>query len=412
MTYRYVTFAIAASLACTGLATAQQAYLSAPASDATPDDVTAVQAPWSRPDIEIGHRDRLYVSDVTGERVCAVDPAKAELLGCLPGDGTVVGEPAYAGRMASDVSYAASRNGRLLARIRPGRRSVTVASTEANATIQNLTFETAPASVVFTPNGRELWVSLTDENAVAVFDTRTFREIARLAMADGPGSIAISENGRHAFVASTQRAEIRVTDVRRRIEAARLATTEVGMRHLAITPDGKDLWGYLEEGGLDVFSTRSGFRLRRSVNIDSGIASLAFAHVSGASLAYAASPDLPLIGVFDVDSLSRVGSVPLPAIARSVWQSGDGTAIFAALPTVGELARIATTTNHVTSTLTIPDRPAALIYVPGAVRKGLNQSNLTPASTNLLDTAGPRSSASPTSTAKLESSLAKNIAGK
>lgn len=411
MTYRYVTVAIAASLACTGMATAQQAYLSAPASDATPDDVTAVQAPWGRPDIEIGHRDRLYVSDVTGERVCAVDPAKAELLGCQPGDGTVVGEPAYAGRMASDVSYAASRNGRLLARIRPGRRSVTVASTEANATIQNLTFETAPASVVFTPNGRELWVSLTDENAVAVFDTRTFREIARLAMADGPGSIAISENGHHAFVASTQRAEIRVTDVRRRIEAARLATTEVGMRHLAITPDGKDLWGYLEEGGLDVFSTRSGFRMRRSAKIDGGIGSLAFAHVPGGSLAYVASADAPVAGVFDVDSLSRVASVVLPTIASSVWPSGDGTEIFAALPAVGELARIATATNRVTATLKVPEMPAALIYVPSAVRRGLNRSNLTPVPTDMTGGSGSRTSASPTLPSKPQSTFRDRSAG-
>lgn len=43
----------------------------------------AAQAPWSRPDIPVSNRDRVYTADQTSNTVSVIDPAENKLLGAI-----------------------------------------------------------------------------------------------------------------------------------------------------------------------------------------------------------------------------------------------------------------------------------------------------------------------------------------
>lgn len=360
---------IAGTLAILVTPASGQEYSADPAANTIPEDVTAVQAPWGRTNIEASHKDRLYVSDIAGSDVCAVDPVSVRLVGCLLAAGGKGGLSSATGFGVEAAPLVATRNGRLLAWTRDDPSGVVISSTATNATVATLPSGLRPDGMTFTPDGGELWIASDHHRTLAIFETRTFREVAQLAVDDGPISIAMSPDGRTAFVSSSGSPQIHVIDVRKRIEIAKVEGAEPGARGLALTPDGKDLWAVHESGGIDVFSTKSTSRPRRSVDTGGGVDGLTFAHVLDTSFAYVASTAASTIEVFDTDSLRKVASIPLEAAPGGVWPSGDGTAVFVALPSVGKVVKLDTAHNRVASTLAVPIRPRTVVYVPGAVHR-------------------------------------------
>ena len=73
----------------------------------------------------------------------------------------------------------------------------------------------SPHEAFFTPDGKEVWVTVRGEDYVAVLDGTTFEEKARIKTPNGPGMQIFSPDGTYGYVCSSFNPEIDV-DPRRR----------------------------------------------------------------------------------------------------------------------------------------------------------------------------------------------------
>ena len=61
----------------------------------------------------------------------------------------------------------------------------------------------APHEAFFTPNGREVWVTVRDENHVDVLDGATCEEKTRIVVPNGAGMQIFSPDGKYGYVRSS-----------------------------------------------------------------------------------------------------------------------------------------------------------------------------------------------------------------
>ena len=155
-------------LACTIVATSTSALM-------LPAAAFAGQAPGAAtsPDIPISHRDRVYAAEQFSNTVSVTDPVDNKLLGVIR-----FGDPRPAISVRSTRTAAGPRNGLLarpstLAVVSIGSNSVTFIDTPTNA-VKHVTYlGRSPHEAFFTPDGKEIWVTVRGENYIAVLDGAT-----------------------------------------------------------------------------------------------------------------------------------------------------------------------------------------------------------------------------------------------
>ena len=355
-----------------------QAYWAAPVADSFPADLMAVQSPWSRPDIDLSHQDRIYVSDPTSTNIAVIDPAAGSELGSIDlSKGAIVKTPFLS---LNVPRMAATRDGRTLAISTSATRGVTFVDLATNTKRGRVAFKSSPTAVAFTPNGHELWVSLGDENAIAIVDPKIAREITRIPANGGAGATILSPSGRYAFVSLTKMPSIMVIDVAHRRIVGNVASIGDGEGAIAVSPDGKQIWATRRDSGTTtVFAAKPPFAVREAIKTGPAAGALNFAQRADDSFAYVGvGGDVPAIKVYRTDSLEAVTTVPLQAPPTAVWPSGDGTRIYVSLAGTDKLATIDTLTYTMASEIPISTDAQSLIYVPGAVRSGKGLANLAP----------------------------------
>src|SRR4029453_1439984 len=143
----------------------------------------AGQAPGaaSSPDIAVSHRDRFYTSDQFSNTVSVIDPA------LRLGDTTPANlSPLYKGQLLVH-GMAFSPDHRTLAVISIGSNSVTFINRETKRISHVSYVGRSPHEAFFTPDGKEVWVSIRGEDYIAVLDGQTFKERTRITVPTGPG---------------------------------------------------------------------------------------------------------------------------------------------------------------------------------------------------------------------------------
>ena len=55
----------------------------------------------------------------------------------------------------------------------------------------------------FTPDGKEVWVTVRGENYVSVLDSATYNEKTRITVPNGPGMTIFSPSGKYGYVCSS-----------------------------------------------------------------------------------------------------------------------------------------------------------------------------------------------------------------
>jgi len=184
----------------------------------------AGQAPFaaSAPDIPISGRDRFYTSDQFSNTVSVIDPAEGKLLGVIrlgdPTPGNL--SPLYKGQLlVHGMGFSPDR--KTLAVISIGSNSVSFIDTATNA-VKHVTYVgRSPHEAFFTPNGREVWVSVRGEDYIAVLDGKTFMEKSRIKVPNGPGMVIFSPDGKLGYVVSSFTPETVVMTSPRRRTAGR-----------------------------------------------------------------------------------------------------------------------------------------------------------------------------------------------
>src|SRR5512133_2893961 len=177
----------------------------------------AGQAPGaaSDPDVPVSHHDRVYAAEQFSNTVSVTDPVDNKLLGVIrlgdPQPGNF--SPLYKGQvLVHGMGYSPDHH--TLAVVSIGSNSVTFIDTATNA-VKHVTYVgRSPHEAFFTPDGKEVWVTVRGEDYIAVLDGRTYQERTRIRVPNGPGMVIFSPDGRYGFVCSSFSPETLVIGVK------------------------------------------------------------------------------------------------------------------------------------------------------------------------------------------------------
>ena len=324
-------------------------------------------------DIPISHRDRIYAAEQFSNTVSVTDPVDNKLLGVIRlGDPSPTNlSPLYRGQvLVHGMGF--SPDHRTLAIVSIGSNSVTFIDTATNAVKHTTYVGRSPHEAFYTPDGKEVWVTVRGENYVSVIDAADLRgEDTRIVTPGGPGMQIFSPDGQ---------VRLRVLVVqpghgrgRRRIAKHQIVghvkQDSPFCPNIAATPDGKQVWMTLKDVGRTDGVRREARRSRSSSRWDTGPITnhVNFATTPRGQFAYVTVGGLNVVKVFRTDDFSQVATIPVGALPHGVWPSGDGTRVYVGLENADALAAIDTATNRVVATAPIGQAPQAIAYVPQAV---------------------------------------------
>ena len=289
----------------------------------------AGQAPFktAATDIPVSHRDRVYAAEQFSNTVSVIDPASNRLLGVIR-----LGEP-----------------------------------------------QPANFSPLFTPDGKEVWVTVRGEDYVSVLDRKTFAETGRIRTPGGPGMTIFSPDGRYGYVCSSFNPVLTIFDARTRRQVGQVAQPGPFCPNIAATPDGAQVWYTLKDLGKTVaIDARPPFVVLMVIATDPISAHVNFADTPHGSFAYVTVGGRNEVLVFRRDSFERVAAIPVGNLPHGIWPSGDGSRMYFGLENGDAVTAIDTATNRVIAVVPVGQAPQALVYVPGAVPAGEGLDGLQP----------------------------------
>src|SRR5271169_3279603 len=302
-----------ALLAATALVNVQYAY--------------AGQAPGAAnaSDIAISHKDRFYTSDQFSNTVSVIDPIDNKLLGVLrlgdPTPGNL--SPLYKGQLLVH-GMGFSPDHRTLAAISIGSNSVTFIDTATNA-IKHVTYVgRSPHEAFFTPDGKEVWVTVRGEDYVAVLDGQTLEEKTRIKVPAGPGMTIFSPDGQYGYVCSSFNPETVVIATASHKVVGHVTQASPFCPDLAATPDGKQVWLTLKDVGRTmVFDAKPPFAVLKSIDTGPITNHVNIAHNTRGTFAYVTVGGANQVKVFRTDDFSQVATIPVGRLPHGIWPSGD-----------------------------------------------------------------------------------------
>ena len=220
------------------------------------------QAPWGRADIPVSAHDRVYAADQTSNTVSVIDPSHNTLLGVIKLGDPIPGalSPLYRGELlVHGLGY--SPDSKTLAVVAVGsRNSVTLIDTATNAIKGKVYVGRSPHEPFFTPDGRELWVTVRGENYVSVIDPGQVKEVRRIELANGPGMTMFGPDGKYAFVWSGFVPELAVIEVASHQVIKRLPQSSPFCPNISVSPENDEVWITLKDvGKVQVFSAQPPF---------------------------------------------------------------------------------------------------------------------------------------------------------
>jgi YVTN family beta-propeller protein len=340
------------------------------------------QAPGaaSNPDVAISHHDRVYTAEQFSNTVSVIDPVDNKNLGVIRlGDPQPANlTPLYRGQvLVHGMGF--SWDHKTLAVVSIATNSVSLIDTATNH-VKHVTYVgRAPHEAFFTPDDKEIWVTVRGEDYVAVLDGTTYEETTRIKVAAGPGMQIFSPDGKYGYICSSFNPETVVVTVADHQIAGRVKQESPFCPNIAASPDGKQVWFTLKDiGKTQVFDARPPFAPIKTLDTGPITNHVNFARNANGTFAYVTVGGLNEVKVFRTDSFEQVATVPVGDLPHGAWPSGDGTRVYVGLENADGLAVIDTLSNKVIATIPIGQAPQALAYLSNAVPEGDGKQNLQP----------------------------------
>jgi YVTN family beta-propeller protein len=342
----------------------------------------AGQAPSAAaaPDIPVSSRDRVYLGEQFSNTISVVDPASNTLVGAIrlgdPQPGNL--SPLYRGQLLVH-GLGFSPDHRTLVAVSIGSNSVSFIDTATNAVKHIVYVGRSPHEAFFTPNGREVWVSVRGEDYIAVLDAKHYSEIARIRVPNGPGMVIFSPDGRYGYVCSSFTPQTVIFDVRTRRVAGRVAQPSPFCPNIAAAPRGDQVWFTLKDiGKVVAFNARPPFNVLREIDIGPITNHVNFALTGQGQVAYVTVGGLNQVQVFRTDTFERIATIPTGPLPHGMWPSGDGTRMYVGIENGDAVSAIDTRLQQVVATISTGQAAQAVVYVPNAVPQGEGRTNLQP----------------------------------
>ena len=351
-------------------------------SAAIPGSAQAGQAPTAAaaPDIPVSSRDRVYLGEQFSNTISVVDPASDTLVGAIrlgdPQPGNL--SPLYRGQLLVH-GLGFSPDHRTLVAVSIGSNSVSFIDTATNAVKRIVYVGRSPHEAFFTPNGREVWVSVRGEDYIAVLDAKHYGEIARIRVPNGPGMVIFSPDGRYGYVCSSFTPQTVIFDVRTRRVAGRVAQPSPFCPNIAAAPRGDQVWFTLKDvGKVIAFNARPPFNVLREIDTGPITNHVNFALTGQGQLAYVTVGGLNQVQVFRTDTFEQIATIPTGPLPHGMWPSGDGTRMYVGIENGDAVSAIDTKSQQVVATIPTGQGAQAVVYVPNAVPRGEGRTNLQP----------------------------------
>ncbi|MFB1635386.1 YncE family protein [Pseudomonas sp. AP-1] len=237
----------------------------------------------------------------------------------------------------------------------------------------------APHEAFFTPNGKEVWVTVRGEDYVSVIDAQTYEEKTRIKTPGGPGMQIFSPDGKYGYICSSFNPETVVVAVDTHKIVGHVEQASPFCPNIAASPDGKQVWFTLKDvGKAQVFEATPPFKLLKTIDIGPIVNHVNLVTNANGSFAYITVGGLNEVQVYRTDNYEKVATIPVGNLPHAVWPSGDGTRVYVGLENADALAVIDTLSNKVIGNIAIGQAPQAIAYVPNAVTKGAGTDNLKP----------------------------------
>jgi YVTN family beta-propeller protein len=237
----------------------------------------------------------------------------------------------------------------------------------------------SPHEAFFTPDGKEVWVTIRGENYIAVLNGTTHQEKTRIIVPNGPGMQMFSPDGKYGYVCSSVSPETVVIAVADHKIVGRVPQLSAFCPNIAVTPDGKQVWFTLKDiGKTEVFDAHPPFSILKTINTGPITNHVNIAHNTKGTFAYITVGGLNEVQVFRTNDFSKIATIPVGKLPHGIWPSGDGTLVYVGLENEDRLVAINTLTNKVVASSPTGQAPQAILYVPNAVMSGYGTQGLQP----------------------------------
>jgi YVTN family beta-propeller protein len=320
------------------------------------------------PDVPVSHRNRFYTADQFSNTVSVVDPADNRLLGVIrlgdPSPGNM--SPLYRGQvLVHGLGF--SPDHRTLAAVSIGSNSVTFIDTATNA-IKHVTYVgRAPHEAFFTPDGKEVWITIRGEDYVDVLNAKTFEESSRIKVPNGPGMTIFSPDGKLAYVCSSFTPETVVIATKDRKIVGHVTQNSPFCPNIAASPDGTQVWLTLKDKGeVMAFRAQPPFDVIKVIETGPITNHVNFVTDRRGQRAYVTVGGLGLLKVFRTDDFHQVATIPLGSLPHGLWPSGDGSRLYIGLENGDAVAVVDTASDSVVARIPVGQGPQAVAYVSDA----------------------------------------------
>ena len=339
--------------------------------------VTNAQSPYAH--------DRVYTANQISNTVSVIDPSQNKFLGEIrlgvPSPGVL--SPLYRGQaLVHGLRYSLQK--KMLAVVSIGSNSVTLVSTETNKVLKTIYVGRSPHEPTFTPDNKQIWVSVRGEAYISVIDVDKMKEVKQVPVADGPGMVSFSPDGKTAYVCSSFTPELDIVNTATYKIIKKIPVTSPFSPNIFTSPDGK--WVALTHKDVGKVTVLNAATLAVEKVINSGPITnhVTFSNVNNKLLMLATIGGENKLKVYDVaNNFELVNMLNVGALPHGLWSSADGKIMFVGLEYGDHVQGIDLQSMKPMSTIQIGQSPQALVYADNAVTDINNRENLSP----LIDTA-------------------------
>lgn len=357
-----VAFAGAACASLLAVGTAAPALADDAAPGYTPNSVVG-------PNVPVSHHDRVYAAEQFSNTVSVIDPADNKLLGLIRlGDPQPMNfSPLYRGQvLVHGMGISPDRH--TLAVVSIGSNSVTFIDTRSNKVLATTYVGRSPHEAFYTPDGKEVWVTVRGEDYVSVLDGKSFAETGRIKLPNGPGMTMFSPDGKYGYVCSSFEPVTTIFDVASKQKVGEVKQDSPFCPNIAVTPEGDQVWFTLKDvGKVQVFNGRPPFNMLADIATGPITNHVNIAATPQGRFAYVTIGGLREVKVFDTKDFHLVATVPVADMPHGVWPSGDGSRVYVGNENSDLMMAIDTATNKIVASVPIGQAPQAIIYAPNAV---------------------------------------------
>jgi YVTN family beta-propeller protein len=323
--------------------------------------------------------DRVYAANQVSNTISVVDPSSNKLLGEIKlGDHYPnVLNPLYKGQaLVHGLRY--SQEKKMLAVVSIGSNSVTLISTETNKVLKTIYVGRSPHEPTFTPDSKQVWISVRGESYISVIDIATLKEIRRVPVANGPGMVSFSPDGKMAYVCSSFTPELQIINTNNYVIVKSIPVVSPFSPNIFTSPDGSLVaMTHKDVGKVTVIDTKT--KVVKTVLTTGPITNhVTFAKIDGQLRMIVTVGGENKVRFFDPNqNFRQTDTVIVGALPHGLWTSGDGKLLYVGLEYADEVQAIDLKTMKSLPPVKIGQSPQALVYAPKAVT-GKGTANLSP----------------------------------